>query len=606
MPRRGKESTITSSSGVTTSNNSLAKIETTPDAPVAQVGSILYLWYSNNGSGWNGSTYSPGGGAVVDRPLAGDYTSDSNSTFATQISQMQSAGLTFAIVSWWGPSTSGENGSINRATHDLFKFLKMTNSSFKIGIMVDAYEGRNNLDYTQLHSIYNYVETEFVIPYSNWYFNWQDKPLLLFFNPIFPVYDNSSYTVRTIGNSPNPVNWTFWDAPATYYDGEGGNGINYLNDLGPPVISSDGEVTIVPRIDSFYDYTGHFQQGYLRFDWNLSQGLYSYEWQYVISHSSSVKLVLVYSWNEYHERTEIEPHYDPTTNLTKSGPYYLLDVTSGYVSQLEERDGGPHQTAAMNFSFNASLALNFYKESRTPLGLVALYPGSNTIYLSDDQALDYYALLDIYNSTGNPIATELASEINSTMNSHWGGLFKYWNPVFYILQNRSFWMDENGVNNLLSTVQDPNGTSYFVNTTVFSPDPNFNFSSYADLELYYCIWNLHVGNYSAAESTFHLANSYWDGYGFNDGAFSKGEYTSYKLAVDLIAWKMLESNQSTRTFADEYLNQIHDVTSIMSKLQSSNGGVWTNYFMQPDGSISFGPGITQNGETTSLFAIASR
>jgi len=43
----------------------------------------------------------PGGGAVVDRPFIGDYTSDNNATFATQIAQMQSAGLTFAIVSWY-------------------------------------------------------------------------------------------------------------------------------------------------------------------------------------------------------------------------------------------------------------------------------------------------------------------------------------------------------------------------------------------------------------------------------------------------------------------------------------------------------------------------
>lgn len=48
-----------------------------------------------------------------------------------------------------------------------------------------------------------------------------------------------------------------------------------------------------------------------------------------------------------------------------------------------------------------------------------LYPGSNTIYLSDDQALDYCALLNIYNSTRNSTALSLATEINSKMNSDW-------------------------------------------------------------------------------------------------------------------------------------------------------------------------------------------
>jgi hypothetical protein len=46
----------------------------------------------------------------------------------------------------------------------------------------------------------------------------------------------------------------------------------------------------------------------------------------VLSHRSDVKLVLIYSWNEYHERTEIEP-----AGATGA---YLLNLTSRYANML--------------------------------------------------------------------------------------------------------------------------------------------------------------------------------------------------------------------------------------------------------------------------------
>ena len=103
-----------SGNGGTTTPSSVTTGAHTP------VGAVLYLWYgfSSNRTGglgspgWNSSTC-PGGGAVVDKPNLGYYVSDSNQTFKTQISEMQGAGLSFAVVSWWGPFTQGEAGAIN-------------------------------------------------------------------------------------------------------------------------------------------------------------------------------------------------------------------------------------------------------------------------------------------------------------------------------------------------------------------------------------------------------------------------------------------------------------------------------------------------------------
>ncbi len=303
---------------------------TRPPAP-PPVGAVLYLWYGGPGSisgigtpGWNSSS-SPGGGAVVDQPIIGCYVSDSNQTFKTQIDQMQSFGISFAVVSWWGPYAEGEAGAINNATQNLFRYLKGTDSRFKIAIMVDSFPETSNTSVTQ---VYSYAEDRFVTPFTSWYFKWQGKPLLLFFNPLQPG-TNSNFTVRTIGNRPNAVDWIWWDAPSQYFADQWGS-VNATNDEGPPVISPDGEVTIVPRIDGYFN-RGHALGSYLRFDPNLSKGLYREQWGYVMNHSSSIKLVIVYSWNEYHERTEIEPHFDRTANV---GPDYLGNLTARYVSEL--------------------------------------------------------------------------------------------------------------------------------------------------------------------------------------------------------------------------------------------------------------------------------
>jgi hypothetical protein len=107
--------------------------------------------------------------------------------------------------------------------------------------------------------------------------------------------------------------------------------VNATYDEGNPVISDDGEFTIVPRIDSYYN-EGYQGGSYLRFDPNLASGLYAEQWSYVLAHRSQVQLVLIYSFNEYHERSEIEPHSDYTNSTV--GPSYLLDLTARYTTDL--------------------------------------------------------------------------------------------------------------------------------------------------------------------------------------------------------------------------------------------------------------------------------
>jgi two-component SAPR family response regulator len=53
---------------------------------------------------------------------------------------------------------------------------------------------------------------------------------------------------------------------------------------------------------------------------------------FVLSHENQVKLVFINSFNEYHERSEVEPHYDFTDSTVS--PTYLLNLTALYTQEL--------------------------------------------------------------------------------------------------------------------------------------------------------------------------------------------------------------------------------------------------------------------------------
>jgi hypothetical protein len=62
----------------------------------------------------------------------------------------------------------------------------------------------------------------------------------------------------------------------------------------------------------------------------MSEGMYITEWTYALA-QKNVNLILLYSWNEYHERTAIEPHWDATAQVSST---YLLNITAGYTAKL--------------------------------------------------------------------------------------------------------------------------------------------------------------------------------------------------------------------------------------------------------------------------------
>jgi len=344
---------LTSNSG-STGTTTTAKT-TTSVAERPPVGTFLYLWYGYNAtshrwtgglgtSHWNDTS----SGLVKDKPSLGYYASLDNRTLGAQLSEMKEAGISVIAVSWWGTGNATQsgssatlNGAIDNATLNLFRYLEATKGQwqFRVAIMVEPFNLTYNMTPRDYVKVYDYLYARYYHPFDDLVMYWQGKPLLMSFNAGWPGYgggfqagrlpSNSTFTYRLVGSRPNPFDWNFW-AGMRFLDASGGSAEpqNYEYN---PVISGDGEVGIAPRYDDYSLWLAGQRDGYMRFDYQLSQGMYGSEWNYVLGEVANVHLILIYSWNEYHERTAIEPHWDYTSQVS---PDYLANLTASYVAKL--------------------------------------------------------------------------------------------------------------------------------------------------------------------------------------------------------------------------------------------------------------------------------
>jgi hypothetical protein len=104
-----------------------------------EVGTFMYLWYGHNSTsgnwtgGWGTSHWTASDG-IIDKPPIDYYSSIDNDTLGWQLSQMHGFGVSFVIVSWWGP-----NNYVNEANLNLFRYINATSDSMKVALMVEPY-----------------------------------------------------------------------------------------------------------------------------------------------------------------------------------------------------------------------------------------------------------------------------------------------------------------------------------------------------------------------------------------------------------------------------------------------------------------------------------
>jgi hypothetical protein len=272
-----------------------------------------------------------------------------------------------------------------------------------------------------------------------------------------------------------------------------------------------------------------------------------------------------------------------------------------------------------SFSFNERNALAYFKLLNTTTGLLRDYQNDSRIFVADDQALDYYALMDLYASNGDASALTLANQINTSSQSY-GGLFRYWNPVFTLFghyPSAKHWNVTTGYNKNFTA-----GGGYSIEATIFPTNAThpIEIKQYADVGLYDALWNIVVanvtgseGNLTNAAAIFNEIQTECTNYGCTDaGYFSAGVpstvvYSSYKIALDLIVYKELLASGSFSSINTAQVNEtINRLIYVANQLQAPDGGVYTQFNAYGELIVPFGLGSnsSENGETTSLFLLA--
>ena len=284
-----------------------------PPPPVTlkpQVGIFFYVWYNPaDEESWDRSK-------IVDRPVLGYYNSSDPAVIRQQLLLIEELGVDFVVISWWG---FYDDDGIFRdgAARQVFETAQSINSALKFAVMVEPFnETGDSYDYG---GIYDRVFDTFVEPYSGLYYNYSGKPLICFFNNesltdngVFPQDEESRFNVVTVGQQFY-TDWIYTD----------------LNVYDLPAHDPRGQVSVTPRFDD-----SRYREPSCVVDPNLTEEVYDLkEWENALKlvREGKVSFVLISSWNEYVERTQIEPCYDGTAAVPSD---FLYNITKEKISQL--------------------------------------------------------------------------------------------------------------------------------------------------------------------------------------------------------------------------------------------------------------------------------
>jgi len=527
-----------------------------------KIGAYYYGWYGKGlGSNhWNDTD----GNVVMDTPVKGFYNSQDLSTVNWQLEKMEYVGIDFIIVSWWGINSYTDN-----STQILFSLLDI-NYSIQAVIMVEPFN-QSSGDYN-FQTIYDYIYNTYVDAYPHVYMRLYTKPLICFYNEDVNMTKNgnltldSRFTVRISGHQ-NYASWVYWsfdvDEPQPWIPRD-------------QPLCIDGQINVCPRYDDYYQRTP-----YNRFDINYSEDLYGKQWSNVISlaKQGKVNIVTISTWNEYHERTQIEPSVD-MTSVYKENVYYILEKTKSYIEQLRS-------TIYCNCVF-LNNALNFVQAQLHNYAdgkwLCREFPNSSSYWIYNDNYLAY-KILEYFDRN------ESACKIKTTIESY--GFSLEGNERLEVLFNRTIpFPPYTGAGMNFSPIIDSssNGERFTVkNDEKHLQIPDWK--EYADLLLFGVIDQYHREN-STYKDLWNKAYKMFDGKGMADRVFNGTKYETYKLALFVIASRMI-NNQTIAT---------NCALSIIWKMQDeSNGGVTTHYL--PD--LTPDPKSTQNVETTCLAIYAT-
>jgi hypothetical protein len=250
----------------------------------------------------------------IDRPILGYYNSTNATILEQHIQWFHELDMNFVLIAWQGVSY---NAYVNQNTFLFFNLLgNYSGNRVQACICVEKTGPETNAS-----AIYDYIYSNFTLAYPSCYFYLYGKPLIVFFSvdsTIFnvdnPLSLDSRFTVRTMGNHAND-NWLYE---------------NFANNGG--ITSHCRQIPVIPRFDNSH-ITNPPRDLIVICDAKLSW-LYKSEWNRAVkcTQNNSIDVVTISWWNEFAERSEVEPHYDATAY--SNDPFLLFNITKEYIARL--------------------------------------------------------------------------------------------------------------------------------------------------------------------------------------------------------------------------------------------------------------------------------
>jgi hypothetical protein len=292
---------------------------------IPKVGVYYYPWYIGN---WRVNHRN-----CPDTPYLGEYDSSDPTVILQHLNWLRQLGINFIILSWSGKNSPSDNNAkliaeqIAKNYTDIQFFLmvepfaaKNWNETFNP--WPEAYNASSHS--YNFNVIYDYIYNTYVVPFNSSYFRIDDnesEPVIGFYHgpdenfkeTIVP--SDARFTLRVIGyNLTDGDDWEY-QIPA----------------LSSQPVCRDEEISVCPRYD--YNYT---ENNSYDSDINYTDGLYDKQWTNAIkeTNNGNVKIITIISWNEYAERTQIEPTFDKTS-IHKDDPFYLFNKTQDYIKKVK-------------------------------------------------------------------------------------------------------------------------------------------------------------------------------------------------------------------------------------------------------------------------------
>jgi hypothetical protein len=195
-------------------------------------------------------------------------------------------------------------------------------------------ETADNFNFTWIHDdIYNKYATR------QCYLRWQDKPLLLYYNADNMtknghVPKDNRFTQFIVGHHLEYVDWIY-SAPV----------------CGVTQHVRNHQISVMPAYDD-----SHFRPNNQTYDVYYKEGMYSAQWEKALDEAKAgnVGVVTIATWNEWHERTTIEPHYRNGTDIS---PFYAYGLTKNYIRELHKYSSIDEITSMLTYVKNLMYVL---------------------------------------------------------------------------------------------------------------------------------------------------------------------------------------------------------------------------------------------------------